>query len=213
MNITDAIKRVRSSGARHGTGAPPEQIRDAEAKLGLALPASYRRFLESLGWAETDDFVVYGLGDDLPPLLDLVVSADLERSDDPDSAMPPHLLPICPDGMGNHECLDTSKEHAGDCPVVYWGRTTGRAIGMRPSAPTFAAWLAARFADAEPPPRTAGRAGVKGRGRASPGRSADREITEPTPGESDEARRGRLEADPQIGDLARGPDDPTPPPS
>jgi len=39
--------------------------------------------------------------------------------------MPLHLIPICPDGMGNHECLDTSRKARGDCPVACW-RTHAR---------------------------------------------------------------------------------------
>lgn len=216
MDITDAIKRVQSSGARHGRGATEAQVRDAESRLGVDLPASYRRFLTTLGWAETDDFVVYGLGDDIPPLLDLVVNTDLERSDDPGSSMPPHLIPICPDGTGNHECLDTSREIQGDCPVAYWGRTPGRAYGSRPVAPSFAAWLESRFADAGPPASDAPRSGESriasreaGSGRA--GRPGDIEEPPIRASDPDESRRARLSADPQSGDLARGPEGTTRP--
>jgi cell wall assembly regulator SMI1 len=123
-----------------GRGAELPEIANGEQILGVTFPESYRNFLSDVGWARFAHEQVFGIGSDVPAHLDLVRITLAERSEF-EPRMPPHLIPIMNDGMGNHYCLDTSVMKNQECPVIFWDHEqTSKQIPER-AADTFDAWL------------------------------------------------------------------------
>lgn len=91
---TRLLSIIQTTGALHGIGASEEQIAFAERKLGNKFPPSYREFLSIGGWLSIGSNELFGLGDDVPPYLDLVKLTQSERTE----AMPPipSTLMTCP---------------------------------------------------------------------------------------------------------------------
>jgi cell wall assembly regulator SMI1 len=123
-----------------GSGASPEQVRQAEVSLGVSLPSSYRHFLERFGWGRFSCEQLYGLGTDVPIHLDLVRNTRAER-ETMVPALPTCLIPVMNDGAGNHFCLDTSQTAEGECPLVFWDHELGPAQVAQAVANSFAVWL------------------------------------------------------------------------
>ncbi len=110
-----------SPGAKYGGGASAGGITAAEAALGVQFPKSFKHFLAQLGWFESAELEVYGLGPEVPKHLRLVACARKERiAWNNLQKMPPGLVPIIPDGRGGHYCLDTGTRTSSESPVVYW---------------------------------------------------------------------------------------------
>jgi cell wall assembly regulator SMI1 len=104
-----------------GTGATAQEVAEAARSLGVKWPKSFNQFLREVGWFESGDLTVYGLGPKTPKHLKLVSMAKSERSAwDKIEPMPKGLIPIAPDGRGGHYCLDTNHQVDGECPVLYW---------------------------------------------------------------------------------------------
>ena len=115
--ITSKIARI-AEGPSHYEGASLEDIGLAEVAMGVRLPESYKWFLQTFGAANLPE-LIYGLGARVPPFLNVIENTLVERT----KVIPPmysHLIPVTPDGFGNHWCLDTSRFSGGECPVVFW---------------------------------------------------------------------------------------------
>ncbi|HEY3281086.1 MAG TPA: SMI1/KNR4 family protein [Armatimonadota bacterium] len=127
-----------------GRGAEESQIAKAEQQLGCTLPADYVSFLRNLGWCDAGPFEVYGLGSDVPWHLELIRNTCWERH----KARPRlwrHLIPVYPDGGGNHMCLDTSRIEGDHCSVVYWIHDCLPEEQAEVWFPSFDAWLRDQF--------------------------------------------------------------------
>jgi cell wall assembly regulator SMI1 len=123
-----------------GTGASDDEIRNAEDLLGIQLPDDYEAFLHTYGWARLmyDEF--YGVGRAVPKHLDLIANTMRERADFR-PYMPTNLIPVMPDGAGNHYCLDVSRAELGKCPVVFWDHDQDEAQTPEIVAPSFSVWI------------------------------------------------------------------------
>jgi hypothetical protein len=55
--------------------------------------------------------------------------------------VPRHLVPISPDGWGNHYCPDTSQFAEDECPVVFWSHEQGEDQEPEWTHSSFLAWL------------------------------------------------------------------------
>jgi hypothetical protein len=114
-------ERIASPGRRRRlaeTSRPPARVTDddlraAEARLGVPLPPSYCALVTSFDWDDLPD--VYWLGKDLPPGVDLLgINAS--------APVPSFLVAVMGDGGGDEFCLDTRHPDpaTGEYPIVRW---------------------------------------------------------------------------------------------
>jgi cell wall assembly regulator SMI1 len=126
----DWKSELKQAEAVFGKGAKEEQIKKAEAALGLVFPPEYRAFLSEVGWAEIDTefgpLSIAGLGD-APKDLQIVSIAKEARL----SGVEPHWLPIADEG--DFLFLDT---RPGQGAIVYLEQNEAR-----PLAESFSDWL------------------------------------------------------------------------
>lgn len=116
---TSIVERLTN--ARHGSGAAAAQIQRAGEQLDVTWPGAFKKFLAEVGYLQSTELTVYGLGPKVPKELGLVKNVQGERKVWSEIApLPETLVPISPDGRGGHYCLNVAKAKDGDCPVVYW---------------------------------------------------------------------------------------------
>jgi cell wall assembly regulator SMI1 len=133
------VMRGNNSEGTLGSDVGDEQIQQCEARLGVVLPESYRRFLREFTYAHWPD-TIYGISPGLLPGLDLVQKTEkLRHSGRPN--LPQYLVPFSPDGWGNHYCLDTSQLRQGECPVVFWNHERDQDQQPQQTQATFVDWL------------------------------------------------------------------------
>ena len=119
-------------------------IQLAEQQLGVVFPQSYCDFLEKVGAASLP-FDVFGLVSEDSATFsrdfwDVVGMTEVERSE-VEPPMLHHLIPISPNGMGDHWCLDTSRFSSEECPVVFWNHENGADQKPNQTNPSFLDWL------------------------------------------------------------------------
>ena len=123
-----------------GTGASLDAIQEVERVLGVQFPKDYETYLRTYGWARLSYDELYGLGDSVPAHLNLVANTVRERTDFR-PYLPKLLVPVMPDGAGNHYCLDLSNANSGKCPVVFWDHDEGEQQIPRNVGPSFSDWI------------------------------------------------------------------------
>lgn len=130
------------SDVERGNGALDEEIRAAEASLGV-LPDDYRRFLREFGWIGVGSDEIFGLGSGVPEYLN-VVSVTLEER--AEGGLPERLVAVMNDGGGNLSCLDCGElDEADVAPMVLWDHELGPSEGTESIAPSFSHWLVGRL--------------------------------------------------------------------
>jgi cell wall assembly regulator SMI1 len=129
-----------------GAGAPVEAVKFASQALDVHLPDDYQAFLVKYGWARLlrDEF--YGVGENVPTHLDLIKNTTSERTAFR-PYLPMYLVPVLPDGAGNHFCLDVSRSSAGICPVVFWDHEEGETQGPEDIAVSFSDWIVSHISN------------------------------------------------------------------
>ena len=123
-----------------GMGASVSVILEVERVLGVQFPKDYEAYLRTYGWARLINDELYGLGDSVPAHLNLVTNTLRERRDFR-PYLPKHLVPVMPDGAGNHYCIDLSIASSGKCPVVFWDHEEGEQQIPRNIGPSFSDWI------------------------------------------------------------------------
>jgi len=95
-------------------------ILQLESSVGFGLPGDYKDFLMLTNGLIVYSDVFYGIHSG-NAMLD-VYTAYVRETTEVDNPMWYHLLPICPDGFGNHYCLDlnTCDSALSLCNVVFW---------------------------------------------------------------------------------------------
>ncbi|HSN87468.1 MAG TPA: SMI1/KNR4 family protein [Thermoanaerobaculia bacterium] len=145
MTFDDLEKQLLTFADRNlGTGATEEEIREAEAKLGLHIAGSYRHFLHRFGWGGVGHLDLYGLGPCIPPYLNVVTVTQSERSE-MRPRLAEHLLPVMNDGGGNLYCLDLGVENKGEPAVVFWDHEQSETQQPEVIAEDFITWLRAQL--------------------------------------------------------------------
>lgn len=147
MSISEMFSRINLLVNKEcGGGASDQEIADAERAIGVRFPQSYKAFLLRFGWAEFYCDTLYGLGADVPLGFTLVRNALCERHE-AHPHIPLHLIPIMNDGAGNNYCLDTSRLHDDECPVVFWDHEHEDGPDQSPEqvSPSFDRWLIDRI--------------------------------------------------------------------
>ncbi len=147
MSVEKMLEKIRSFEEKElGKGSSLREILDAEKRLSMLFPLSYKAFLTAYGWACFGHLQVFGLGMDIPSYLDVVLNTLSEKNE----MYPPlrdGLIAIVNDGAGNHYCLNTSAMEHLECPVVFWDHELGEDQELEYISPTFADWLIDRLND------------------------------------------------------------------
>lgn len=121
--MEDVIRKVASydpSGRVIFDPAKVEDLERLESSVGYHLPGDFKRFLRlSNGLIFLSD-TFYGIHPDRPDL-DIYANYQWERNES-NNPLWHNLLPVCPDGGGNHYCLDLESvdEKREKCMVVFW---------------------------------------------------------------------------------------------
>ncbi len=153
MSIREMVDRIGMLAEKEiGTGASDQDIADTECEIGIRFPASYKAFLRVFGWARIYHDPIYGIGPSCPRPYALVEHVVLERTEcEPN--IPHQLVPVLNDGAGNHYCLDTSRFHGDECPVVFWDHEHWDGSDQSPEevSPSFDRWLIDRIAEGSYP--------------------------------------------------------------
>jgi antitoxin YobK len=116
--VEHAVALCQRHPSAHFAGPRPESVPSAESALGVALPPSYRRFVERLGAGSIGPFEVYGLTSEPfdGPIPDAVWATLTSRRGP--SQLPASMVVIGDDGMGGEYVLDTAK--GAEPPVELW---------------------------------------------------------------------------------------------
>lgn len=96
----------------------PALVEKAEARLGLAFPPTYRRFLLDLGTGGFGSFEIYGVTGSHFEVGRIPNMVWLALRDREDFGMPNRLIPIHEGGDGELDCLDTGAGDGGEAPVI-----------------------------------------------------------------------------------------------
>ena len=107
-------------------GTNDTAIKGLELKMGRSLPGNFKKFLKKCNGFEILSDRIYGIHSN--DSIDLYQKAFdlygnyLWEKDESNNPIWPHLLPIAPDGRGNHYCLDlnTLSEDKTECKVIFW---------------------------------------------------------------------------------------------
>ena len=121
-----------------------EVVMLAEERLGVPMPASYRKFLLTYGSGIVDDLEIYGLGGSrkgVPNLLWLVDDlreAGLQR--------PPQLLPFHAEGDGDYSAILAAPLHGHPTgSVIYWSPRRDDEVDVRLAFSTLDEWFLSRL--------------------------------------------------------------------
>ncbi|WP_018352110.1 SMI1/KNR4 family protein [Longispora albida] len=121
-NAQRFIDTVRADeGAKFAGPCAVEVISEAEARLGLRFPPSYRLSLEELGTCDINGEEILGLFEQ-PSTPGTIWGALKETLDARgDTALPDSCIVFYYDGMGGSFVLDTAKaDSEGEAPVYLW---------------------------------------------------------------------------------------------
>ena len=108
-------------------GVSDEAIRDAELRLGVRFPPSYRTFLAEYGNIHGTPFEIAGLSqeiakDDEPPYWWDVVACNIQLRRVAGELIPKDYVAISDDGGDYKFDLDTNRRDSqGECPVIVLG--------------------------------------------------------------------------------------------
>lgn len=95
-----------------------ESVREAEVRLGVQFPQSYREYLIRWGQLSFGPNEYLGLGSILNNVV--VTTERIRRS----RGLPLHLVVVCDHDGDEYVCMDTSSKQEDECPVVIWDSPT-----------------------------------------------------------------------------------------
>lgn len=123
MNLNEIIKEFKKfdrSVFENYSPTDEASIKHLENKINQNLPRDFKEFLLISNGASINCHEFYGIKSEIPAE-DLFDNYFFETKEAGNS-MPDYYLPIYPDGMGNHNCLDL-KSLSSDgkkCDVIFW---------------------------------------------------------------------------------------------
>lgn len=120
INILEKLKKYPSPIFKSIKGLNNIEIDNLEQKLKYQLPKDFKEFLLITNGAIINCHEVFGIVTD-KPFEDLYGNYLFEK-EEVENPKREYLLPIYPDGMGNHNCLDLStlSEDGETCNVIFW---------------------------------------------------------------------------------------------
>ena len=119
IGIEQFINKLEALDRTLGCKYPPATDKDiwiSEKHIGYSLPIEYKHFLHLHNGILFRGEYLLGVGSDYKPKgmsLNYIYDIEHELSD---NSMPKHLIPICPDGFGNHYCYDLHRNNK----IVFW---------------------------------------------------------------------------------------------
>ncbi|RFZ90881.1 SMI1/KNR4 family protein [Mucilaginibacter conchicola] len=116
--LIEELSRFDASMTEIGPAIKDHRLREFEKQIGFELPLDLKYFLTVNNGVSLMGVEILGL-DEVNQGQSLNEVYQFEHFE-VDNKMPMHYLPISPDGMGNHYCLDLPKLENGLCPVVFW---------------------------------------------------------------------------------------------
>jgi cell wall assembly regulator SMI1 len=117
-DILDEIERYSSDLRLLYPGAREMDIRALERSMSMKLPEDFRQFLTNCNGFSILSDRLYGIHADMEAI-DLLSVYKWERNES-GNPIRRDLLPIMPDGEGNHYCLDLANGSTTTAPVVFW---------------------------------------------------------------------------------------------
>lgn len=151
--IDKAMKALRENSIDEPDAVPAptvEQIADAEAKLGITFPPSFRVFLDQGGSYQLPFWETYWVGDRKLGAREIVRANKRLRKE---LELPEFLVAFHDNGGGDQLCFDTRKrDKNGEHPIVYWAHECSVEENLEDLeivARNFAAWLLTEAEDAE----------------------------------------------------------------
>ena len=119
-NIIAEIKKIDNEISTIYLGINEIKINDLEDRLGMKFPKEFKDFLNLCNGFEIMSDKIYGIHPE-DKNLDLFSNYMWEKEES-GNPIYKYLLPISPDGFGNHYCLDltTLDENKETCKIVFW---------------------------------------------------------------------------------------------
>ncbi len=123
MNLLDIIyelKKYDKSVCELNEGISISKIENLEKELLYKLPNDFKAFLSVSSGADILCQYLYGIKDE-EPAEDLFENYIFETKE-AGNPMPAYYLPMYPDGMGNHNCLNLKSlsQDGEKCNVMFW---------------------------------------------------------------------------------------------
>lgn len=119
MNIDDLIKKLKQFPANAislGESITDNRIKMFEEKYDLILPIKFKEFMAKCnGLSLRGNLLLSFNNEDYG-----IEKAYYIEHFQVEFEMPTNLIPITPDGEGNHYCLDISSGDENECNVVFW---------------------------------------------------------------------------------------------
>ncbi len=145
--VHEVLGRSTDAEIELGKGCSAKDISNAEKKLGVKLPRSYKELLRTCGTATIEGEEIFGIPSKRTEID--FVKATLALRKWKEAQWPAHMIVIAADGRGGDFCLDVSKIKGDDCPVVYHDheldeideKTERITPSFEKVTPTFRAWI------------------------------------------------------------------------
>lgn len=120
LEILTELEKFNSPDFKSFNGVASKEIEELEEKINLKFPNDFIFFLKNTNGVLINCQNIYGINPEKPNE-DLFENYKFETKE-AGNPMPKYLLPIYPDGMGNHNCLDLKSisEDGNFCNVVFW---------------------------------------------------------------------------------------------
>ena len=118
--ILEELKKFSSPICKTYSGCCQEEINELEIKIKYLLPLDFKKFLLISNGAIINCQELFGIRieNKFEDLFDNYIFETKEAG----NPMPNYYLPIYPDGMGNHNCLDLNSltPDGKYCNVIFW---------------------------------------------------------------------------------------------
>ena len=140
--------RLAGLATDRGAGANDRAVDTAEERIGR-FPGEYRAFLHEYGWVGVSSYEIYGLGDDVPPYLDVVRVTLAERTE-PAVPLPANFVCVMNNGAGaliSFKALDPADHDTQRSPILSWDHNSAATRVPEELAESFTDWLMDLLAD------------------------------------------------------------------
>lgn len=120
MSVEEMVSLVEANeDLAHFVGPiPEEKVREAEERLGVVFPASYREFLLRYGCGGIAALEFYGIGWGEPNAApNVIFTTEAIRKS---VALPDYLIDVYDSGFDEHCMIDTSQMENNEAPIIEW---------------------------------------------------------------------------------------------
>ena len=116
VNLIKELEKFDKSIVSLWDAASEQEIEDTEAHIGQVLPEEYKEFIRrSNGLEFTCDYILRVGNNVRPSAFSMNDVYDFEHYESC-NPMPSYIIPVAPDGYGNHYCFDMKNNGV----VIFW---------------------------------------------------------------------------------------------